>query len=188
VVQSQQPQTSPPIYPYCSQCSSDADRLETPYPVVSRQEKSLASSDRNQRRRSDPQQLQQALELSNQCCTIRRISKLLMAPISSPGRAMWHLRLNRLRNLRCQTAGAAVPVGAARRHDLVDIKQLARFHCVGHRITGDPRRRSSPGTGYEKVNAVVNDASPSFCCFDWCAGVNPPRYWRTSRGRPRWAS
>jgi hypothetical protein len=41
----------------------------------------------------------------------------------------------------------------------VDIKQLARFHRVGHRITGDPRRGSSPGAGYEKVHVAVDDAT-----------------------------
>ncbi|WP_254217353.1 hypothetical protein [Synechococcus sp. CCY 9618] len=41
----------------------------------------------------------------------------------------------------------------------VDIKQLARFHRVGHRITGDPRKGSSPGAGYEKVHVAVDDAT-----------------------------
>ena len=37
----------------------------------------------------------------------------------------------------------------------VDIKQLARFHRVGHRITGDRRKGSSPGAGYENVDVAV---------------------------------
>jgi hypothetical protein len=41
----------------------------------------------------------------------------------------------------------------------VDIKQLARFHRVGHRITGDPRKGSSPGAGYEKVHVAIDDAT-----------------------------
>jgi hypothetical protein len=41
----------------------------------------------------------------------------------------------------------------------VDIKQLARFNRVGHRITGDPLKGSSPGAGYEKVHVAVDDAT-----------------------------
>jgi hypothetical protein len=41
----------------------------------------------------------------------------------------------------------------------VDIKQLARLHRVGHRITGDPRKVSSPGAGDEKVHVAVDDAT-----------------------------
>jgi hypothetical protein len=40
----------------------------------------------------------------------------------------------------------------------VVIKKLARFERVGHRITGDPRKGSSPGAGYEMV-LVANDAT-----------------------------
>ncbi|MGB5135794.1 MAG: integrase core domain-containing protein, partial [Prochlorococcaceae cyanobacterium] len=36
---------------------------------------------------------------------------------------------------------------------------LARFNRVGHRITGDPRKGSSPGAGYEKVHVAVDDAT-----------------------------
>ncbi len=41
----------------------------------------------------------------------------------------------------------------------VDIKQLARFNRVGHRITGDPRKGSSHGAGDEKVHVAVGDAT-----------------------------
>jgi hypothetical protein len=41
----------------------------------------------------------------------------------------------------------------------VDIKQLARFNRVGHRITGDPLKGSSPGAGYEKGHVAVDDAT-----------------------------
>jgi len=41
----------------------------------------------------------------------------------------------------------------------VDIKQLARFERVGHRITGDRRHGSSRGAGYEKVHVAIDDAT-----------------------------
>jgi hypothetical protein len=41
----------------------------------------------------------------------------------------------------------------------VDSKQMARFERVGHRITGDPRKGSSPGAGDENVHGAVDDAT-----------------------------
>ena len=114
---------------------------------------------RTQRRTLDPQQLQHAVDLRHQRCTLRRIAKVLKAPLSTVGRAMRRLGLNRLRNLD--------PKPLVQRYQWeqpgdmihVDIKQLARFNRVGHRITGDPRKGSSPGAGYEKVHVAVDDAT-----------------------------
>ena len=41
----------------------------------------------------------------------------------------------------------------------VDIKKLARFDRVSHRITGGRRLDRSPGAGYEKVHVAINDAT-----------------------------
>ena len=46
----------------------------------------------------------------------------------------------------------------------IDIKKLGRFHQVGHRITGDRTRQSSPrgrgqGAGWEFVHVCIDDAS-----------------------------
>lgn len=41
----------------------------------------------------------------------------------------------------------------------VDIKQLARFERVGHRITGDRRLGRSSGAGYEKAQVAIDDAT-----------------------------
>ena len=46
----------------------------------------------------------------------------------------------------------------------IDIKKLGRFHQIGHRITGDRTRQSSPrgrreGAGWEFVHVCVDDAS-----------------------------
>ena len=114
---------------------------------------------RTQRRTLDPQQLQRAVDLRHQRCTLRRIARLLLVPITTLARAMRRLGLNRLRNLD--------PKPPVQRYQWeqpgdmihVDIKQLARFNRVGHRITGDPRKGSSPGAGYEKVHVAVDDAT-----------------------------
>ena len=60
-------------------------------------------------------------------------------------------------------AGGAPPTGRChweRPGDLIhlDIKKLARFERVGHRITGD-RRNAADGAGWEFVHGSVDDAS-----------------------------
>ena len=41
----------------------------------------------------------------------------------------------------------------------IDIKSLARFRKVGHRITGDRQQGRSYGVGYDKVHIAVDDAT-----------------------------
>ena len=114
---------------------------------------------RTQRRTLDPQQLQHAVDLRHQRCTLRRIAKVLKAPLSTVGRAMRRLGLNRLRNLDPKPLVQRYQWEQPGDMNHVDIKQLARFNRVGHRITGDPRKGSSPGAGYEKVHVAVDDAT-----------------------------
>jgi transposase len=114
---------------------------------------------RTQRRTLDPQQLQHAVDLRHQRCTLRRIARSLQAPLSTVGRVLKALGLGRLRNLE--------PRPPVRRYQWqrpgemihVDTKQLARFRKVGHRITGDRRLGSSRGAGYEKAHVAVDDAT-----------------------------
>ena len=112
-----------------------------------------------QRRTLDPQQLQHAVDLRHQRCTLRRIAKAVDAPLSTVGRVMKSLGLGRLRNL--------APKPPVQRYQWekpgdmihVDTKQLARFERVGHRITGDRRQGCSRGAGYEKVHVAIDDAT-----------------------------
>jgi hypothetical protein len=41
----------------------------------------------------------------------------------------------------------------------VDVKSLARFRKVGHRITGDRQQGRSNGVGYDKVHLAVDNAT-----------------------------
>jgi len=83
----------------------------------------------------DPQQLQQAIELRHQRCTLRRIARLLVAPLYTVERTLKAMDLGRLKHLQ--------PPEPVRRYQWdqpgdmihVDIKQLARFDRVGYRIT-----------------------------------------------------
>ena len=114
---------------------------------------------RSQRRTPDKHQLQQAVQLRHQRCTLRRISRALQAPLSTVARVMHALGLGRLRNLD--------PKPPVRRYQWekpgdmihVDTKPLARIERVGHRITGDRGQGSSRGAGYEKVHVAIDDAT-----------------------------
>jgi transposase InsO family protein len=116
---------------------------------------------RTQRRTLDPQQLQQAVDLRHQRCTLRRIARTLQAPLSTVGRVLKLLGLGRLRSLEPR------PPPPVRRYlwqrpDVmihVDTKQLPRFRQVGHRISGDRRLGSSRGASYEKAHVAVDDAT-----------------------------
>ena len=114
---------------------------------------------RTQRRTLDPHQLQQAVDLRHQRLHLRHIARLLQAPFSTVARTLSHLGLGRLRNLEPKP-----PVQRyewERPGDLihVDVKTLARFRKVGHRITGDRQKGRSHGVGYDKVHVAVDDAT-----------------------------
>ena len=102
---------------------------------------------RSQRRTLDPQQLQRAVDLHHERCMLRRVARVSTVPLSTVGRALKALGLGRFKNLQ--------PVEPVRRYqwarpgDMIqfNIKQLARFERVGHRITGDRRLGSSRGAG-----------------------------------------
>ncbi len=87
-------------------------------------------------------------------------ARLLLVPITTLARAMRRLGLNRLRNLDPKPPVQRYKWEQPGDMIHVDIKQLARLQRVGHRITGDPRKGSSPGAGYEKVHVAVDDATP----------------------------
>jgi transposase InsO family protein len=117
------------------------------------------SARRTQRRTLDPQQQQQAVDLRHQRLHLRYIARLLAAPFSTVARALNRVGLGRLRNLEPKP-----PVQRyewERPGDLlhIDVKTLARFRKVGHRITGDRKKGRSYGVGYDKVHVAIDDAT-----------------------------
>ena len=54
---------------------------------------------RTQRWTLDPQQLQRAVDLRHERCTLRRVARVLAAPLSTVGRVLKALGLVRLKNL-----------------------------------------------------------------------------------------
>ena len=114
---------------------------------------------RTERRTLDSQHLQRAVDLRHERCTLRRVVRMLAAPLSTVARALNRLGLGRLRNLDPKP-----PVQRYERErpgDLIHIddKKLARFRKVGHRITGNRQQGRSAGVGYDRVHVAIDDAT-----------------------------
>ncbi len=83
---------------------------------------------------------------------------MLDAPFSTVARALNRLEFGQLQNLEPK-----LPVQRYKRYtpgDLIqaDVKKLARFRKVGHRITGNHQQGSSTGVGYDRVHVAIDDA------------------------------
>lgn len=90
--------------------------------------------------------------------TGEEIALRLRLPRSTVASHLRRLGLGRLAAL--EPSEPARRYSRARAGELVhlDIKKLARFRRIGHRITGD-RRHGSDGAGWEFVHVAVDDAS-----------------------------
>jgi transposase InsO family protein len=90
--------------------------------------------------------------------TGEEIAMRLRLPRSTVAGHLRRLGLGRLAAL--EPSEPARRYSRARAGELVhlDVKKLARFRRVGHRITGD-RRHGSDGAGWEFVHVAVDDAS-----------------------------
>jgi transposase len=90
--------------------------------------------------------------------TGEEVAGRLQLPRSTVAGHLARLGLGRLTQL--EPSEPARRYNRARAGELVhfDVKKLARFRRVGHRITGD-RRRPSGGAGWEFVHVAVDDAS-----------------------------
>jgi len=112
-----------------------------------------------QRRTLDPNRLQRAVELRDQRLHLRHIARLLVASFSTVAWSLNRLGLGRLRNLE--------PKPVVQRYerqtpgDLIhfDVKKLARFRKVGHRITGNRQQGRPTGFGYDRVHVPIDDAT-----------------------------
>jgi transposase InsO family protein len=90
--------------------------------------------------------------------TAQEIGERLHLPRSTVAEHLARLGLGRLAQL--EQSEPARRYNRARAGELVhiDVKKLARFRRIGHRITGD-RRQGSDGTGWEFIHVAVDDAS-----------------------------
>jgi transposase InsO family protein len=106
----------------------------------------------------------QVIALRRQRLSGAHIAKTVGVSPATVSRILKAAGLSRLKDL-----AAAEPVRRYERQHPgelihIDIKKLGRFHQIGHRITGDRTRQSSPrgrheGAGWEFVHVCVDDAS-----------------------------
>jgi len=99
------------------------------------------------------------VELRQQRLHLRHIARLLAAAFSTVARALKRLGLGRLRNLEPKP-----PVQRYERErpgDLIhiDVKKLARFRKVGHRITGNRQQGRPTGVGYDRIHVAIDDTT-----------------------------
>jgi transposase InsO family protein len=108
---------------------------------------------------ADRRSVRLAMELRHQRLHLCHMTRLLAAPFSTFARALNLLGLGRLRNLQPKP-----PVQRYEREtpgDLIhiDVKKLARFRMVGHRITGNRQQGRSSGVGYDRVHVASDDVT-----------------------------
>jgi hypothetical protein len=99
------------------------------------------------------------VQLRRDCrMSAEEIGERLHLPRSTVAGHLARLGLGRLEKLK--QSERARRYNRARAGELVhlDVKKLARFRRIGHRITGD-RRQGSDGAGWEFVHVAVDDAS-----------------------------
>jgi transposase InsO family protein len=111
-----------------------------------------------------PATVHQVIELRRQRLSGSHIAKTVGISPATVSRIIKAAGLSRLKDLN-----PASPVRRYQRQhpgELIhlDIKKLGRFHQIGHRITGDRTRQSSPrgrreGAGWEFVHVCIDDAS-----------------------------
>jgi transposase len=103
------------------------------------------SARRTQRRTLDPQAMQPEVDVSHQRLHLRHIARLLAAPFSDVGSALKGLGLGRLRNLEPKPLVQCYEWKRPGNLLHIDVKTLARFRKVEHRITGDRQKGRSYG-------------------------------------------
>ncbi len=96
--------------------------------------------------------------LRRQRWTACRIAQTLGLSPATVSRVLRRLRLNRMRDLEPATNSLRYEHAAPGDLLHLDIKKLARFGCVGHRIHGD-RRQHVKGVGWEYLHVAIDDHS-----------------------------
>lgn len=117
------------------------------------------SGRRKQRRALNPHRLLLAVELRHQRLHLRHIARWLSAPFSTVVRT-----LNRLISGRHHSLNPNDPLQryeSQKPGDLIDIdvKQLARFRQLGHRITANRQQSRSTGVAYDRCHGAIEDAT-----------------------------
>jgi transposase InsO family protein len=119
--------------------------------------------DRSSRPRWIPHQtsrnrLERALALRRQKRSAGEIAAMIGVPRSTLARWLARNGLGRLRQLAPPEPARRYQKDVAGELIHLDVKKLGRIEVIGHRITGDRRRRSR-GAGWEYVHVAIDDAT-----------------------------
>jgi len=108
--------------------------------------------------RTSEERCELVVQLRRSRMTGRQIARRLRMPRSTVAAVLKRVGLPRLRDLK--PPEPVIRYQRDRPGELLhlDIKKLARFKRVGHRITGD-RRGQSRGAGWEYAHVAIDDAS-----------------------------
>lgn len=109
-------------------------------------------------RLAHPERIQEALRLRRRRCTGPEIALRVGLSTATVARILLRHGLSRLQNLEPKEPDRRYQRDRAGELIHFDIKKLARFGCVGHRITGN-RRQNSRGIGWEFVHVAIDDAT-----------------------------
>jgi transposase InsO family protein len=88
-----------------------------------------------------------------------KIAQALGMAVSTVGAVLRRLGLGKLANLDPKPAVIRYERSAPGEMIHLDIKKLGRFDVEGHRITGDRRKGSSRGAGWDFLHVCIDDAS-----------------------------
>ena len=110
-------------------------------------------------RPTPPEKVEQAIALRHQRWTGEQIAKETGISPATVSRILRRAGLSRMKDL--EPAEPVVRYERQHAGELIhlDIKKLARFDKVGHRITGDRSAGESRGAGWEFVHVCIDDAS-----------------------------
>jgi transposase InsO family protein len=97
--------------------------------------------------------------LRRQRMTGPKIARALGMAISTVGAVLRRLGLGKLANLDPKPEVIRYERAAPGEMIHLDIKKLGRFDIEGHRVTGDRRKGSSRGAGWDFLHVCVDDAS-----------------------------
>ena len=109
--------------------------------------------------RTSAERMAQIEALRRQRLTGPAIAFTLGLPRSTVGAVLRRLGLGRLANLDPKPAVVRYERSLPGEMIHLDIKKLGRFDVEGHRVTGDRRKGSSRGAGWDFLHVCVDDAS-----------------------------
>lgn len=118
-----------------------------------------SSAPRRCPRKTSAERTAQIEGLRRQRMTGPAIAFTLGLPRSTVGAVLRRLGLGRLANLDPKPAVVRYERSLPGEMIHLDIKKLGRFDVEGHRVTGDRRKGSSRGAGWDFLHVCVDDAS-----------------------------